>query len=107
MRPIPLWLALAALLPTFTPVHAAEGPAPNNRPAPGSNAAAGLLQVLQAHQWSLTAAADSQAQTIATLFPADAPPFLFTLPVLVILTRSFVPLCVFSFGISSTPYDNT
>ena len=81
MRPIPLWLALAALLPAFAPVHAAEVPVPNNRPAPGSNAAAGLLQVLQAHQWSLTAAADSQAQTIATLFPADAPPFLFTFSV--------------------------
>ena len=81
MRPIPLWLALAALLPAFAPVHAAEVPAPNEGPAPNSNAAAGLLQILQAHQWSLTAATDSQAQTIAPLFPADAPAFSFSFSV--------------------------
>jgi heat shock protein HslJ len=79
MRPIPLWLALAALFPTFAPVHAAEEPAPNSRPSTGADA--GLLQILQAHQWSLTAATDSQAQAIATLFPADARPYSFTFSV--------------------------
>jgi len=79
MKPIALWLALAALFPTFAPVHAAEEPAPNSRPSTGANA--GLLRILQDHQWSLTAATDNQAQAIATLFPADAPPFSFTFSV--------------------------
>ena len=76
MRPIPLWLALAALFPALAPVHAAEQPAPNS--GPGAGGGAGLLRILQDHQWSLTAATDSQAQAIATLFPADALPYSFT-----------------------------
>ncbi len=76
MKPIALWLALAVLFPTFAPVHAAEEPAPNSRPSTAADA--GLLQILQAHQWSLTAATDSQAQAIAPLFPADARPYSFT-----------------------------
>ncbi len=79
MRPIPLWLALTALFPAFAPVQAAEQPAPNS--SPGAGADAGLLRILQDHQWSLTAATDNQAQTIATLFPADAPPYSFTFSV--------------------------
>jgi heat shock protein HslJ len=78
MRDIPLWLALTALLATVSPVHATEGPEQIDTPAARTNADAGLLQILQDHQWSLKAATDSQAQAIATLFPADAGPYVFT-----------------------------
>lgn len=78
MRYIPLWLALTALLATVSPVHATEGPAQIDTPAARTNADAGLLQILQDHQWSLKAATDSHAQAIATLFPPDAGPYVFT-----------------------------
>ncbi len=70
MRPLPLCLALAAIFPMIAPVHAAEEPAPRSSPAPRTGADAGLLRILQDHQWSLTAATDNQAQAIATLFPS-------------------------------------
>ena len=66
MRRMPLWLALAALLPALAPVYAAEAPAQSDAPAARTNADAGLLQILQDHQWSLTSATDGQSQTIAT-----------------------------------------
>jgi len=78
MRHIPLWLALTALLASVSPVHATEGPEDIDTPAARTNADAGLLQILQDHQWSLKAATDSQAQAIATLFPPDTGPYVFT-----------------------------
>ncbi len=78
MRRLPLLLALTALQLAFAPAHATEEPAQNDIPAPMTNADAGLLQILQDHRWSLTAATDGQAQAIATLLPADAPPYRFT-----------------------------
>jgi heat shock protein HslJ len=78
MKRIPLLLALTALLPALAPALATERPAQSEHPAPRANANAGLLQILQDHQWALTSATNSQAQAIATLLPADAPPYRFT-----------------------------
>jgi heat shock protein HslJ len=78
MKRIPLWLALTALPSVFAPAHATEGPAQIDTPAARANADAGLLQILQDHQWSLKTATDSQSQAIAALFPADARPYVFT-----------------------------
>jgi len=83
MRRIPLCLALAALLATVAPVHATEQAEQSDTPAADApaaivNADAGLLQILQDHQWSLKTATDGQSQAIATLFPADARPYVFT-----------------------------
>jgi heat shock protein HslJ len=83
MRRIPLCLALAALLATVAPVHATEQAEQSDTPTTDSpaaiaNADGGLLQILQDHQWSLKSATDGQSQAIATLLPADAPPYVFT-----------------------------
>jgi heat shock protein HslJ len=78
MRRIPFLLALTALQLAFAPVHATVEPAQSDNPAPRTNADAGLLQILRDHRWSLTSATDGQAQSIATLFPADGPPYTLT-----------------------------
>ncbi len=78
MRRIPLWLTFTALLLALSPAHAAEDPAQPGNVAPQTPATdAGLLQNLEAYQWTLTAATNGTGSRIETLFPTAGRPYIF------------------------------